>query len=323
MKATGFMSLASRILCLCVVAAVSAGSSEGREWTDATGKFHWRADLFAASEELAILRERDGDLHAVQVSELSEADQGFVKKYLEDDSRVSQDVHNWTMASGLKVKGTVLAYKSGPVEFEYKNGTPYVNGKRFRQLDPVYQKMVIKLVAETEDPSVETEADYKKWARALRRQKRTVQVDGVLMQLQSGQEYSIPMFLFSRADRSVLEAGWQQWSDEEATRQQQAQQDALLRAEAEDYQRRSKEAEQREQEEKEQDRRIQMMQLGLLAVDAGLTSIWEVQMAPGPGVYGRPMRVVVPANDSIAAQQAALQQHPGYVVGPTRQLSIR
>lgn len=316
--------VSARFLVLCAVIAAGFGSCEAREWTDATGQYSWKAELFAASEELAVLRERNGDLHAVKVKELSKDDQQFVKDYLADeDGRVSQDEHTWTMASGLKIKGTVLNYKSGPVEFSSRSGVPYVNRKRYSRLDPVYQKMVIKLVAATQDDSVETEEDFRKWSRALRREKKVIQVDGVLMKLKSGDEYAVPLFLFSKADRQVLEAGWQQWSDEEATKQQRAQEDALLRAEAEEYQRREREEQQQQQEEREKDRRIQMMQLGLLAVDSGLTSIWEVTLLPGPGGYGRPLRVVVPANDSIAAQQAAMQQHPGYVAGPSRQLSRR
>lgn len=312
------------ILLLCAVATVGFSSCDGREWSDATGRYKWKAELFAASEELAILRERRGDLHAVQVKELSEQDQEFVRKYLKDENgRVSQDEHTWTMDSGLKIKGTVLGYRSGPVEFSVKAGVPYVNNKRYRELDQVYQKMVIRLVAASEDSSVQTEDDFKKWARSLRREKRVIHVDGVLMKLKGSGEYAIPLFLFSKADRQVLEAGWEQWSAEESTRQQKAQQDALLAAEARDYQQREREQQQQQQEKEEQDRRIQMMQLGLLAVDAGLTSIWEVTLLPPPGSYGRPQRVVVPANDSISAQQAALQKYPGYVVGPSRQLSRR
>lgn len=312
------------ILFLCVAAVVSFGSCDGREWSDATGRYKWKAELFAASEDLAILRERRGDLHAVQVQELSEQDQEFVRRYLdEEDGRVSQDEHTWTMASGLKIKGTILGYKSGPVELSAKAGVPYVNKKRYRELDPVYQKMVIRLVEASEDSSVQTEDDFKKWARSLRREKRVIHVDGVLMKLKGGEEYAIPLFLFSKADRQVLESGWEQWSAEESTRQQRAQQDALLAAEARDYQQREREEQQQQQEQQEQDRRIQMMQLGLLAVDAGLTSIWEVTLLPPPGRNGRPQRVVVPANDSISAQQAAMQKYPGYVVGPSRQLSRR
>lgn len=306
-----------RLLLLVGAAICCYGSCSAREWTDATGQYSWKADLFAASEDLAILRDRKGKLHAVQIKELSEADRKVVNKYLKDDeSQVSQDVHTWTMASGLKVKGTVLGYKSGPVEVANRNGVPYVNRKRFRELDPVYQTMVIKIVAASESEDLETEEDFKKWARTLRREKRTIQVDGVLMKLHGGEEYAVPLFLFSKPDREALENGWRQWSADKATEEQRAYEDALVRAEAQQYQ-------QQEEQKTRKQEQIQMMHLGLLAVDAGLTSLWEVQLMPPRGAYGRPVRVVVPANDSQQARQAALQKYPGYVPGASRQVSRR
>jgi len=313
-------SLVRQIILLCCVAATGLDVCHGREWTDASDQYSWQAELFAASKQIAVLRDRKGELQAVQVSELSQADKQFVEAYLrEESSSVSKGIHTWTMKSGLKVKGTVLGYKSGPVEIENRSGVAYVNRKRFRGIDPVYQAMVVKLVAASEDDSVKSVDDFKAWVRTLRREKRMIQVDGVLMKLKGGDEYAVPLFLFSPPDRKMLETGWQQWSAEEATKQQKAQEDTLLRAEAQEYQ----EIQRRKEATDQENRRIQMMQLGLLAVDAGVTSLWEVQMAPGRGVYGRPMKVVVPANDSQAAQRAAMQKHPGYLVGPVRQISRR
>ena len=308
--------LVCTIFCSAVM-CLMAENSLGREWTDASGRHSWKAEILAANQQVIVLQERKGDLHAVQVSELSAADQKFVADYLkEPDSKVNRNMHSWTMQSGLKVKAEVLGYKSGPVEISYRNGTPYVNRKRFAKIDPVYQSMLPKLIAATEDSTIQNVDDFKAWAKALRREKRTIQVDGVLMQLESGDEYAVPLFLFSEPDRKALENGWEQWNADESTREQKEREDLLLRAEADDYQRR------REQEDNKSNQ-VQMMQLGLLAVDAGLTSIWEVALMPGRGMNGRPQKVVVPANDSRAAIQAALQKYPGYVAGPARQLSRR
>jgi len=306
-----------KCLLLCCAIVLSCGSSLAREWSDASGRHSWKADLLAANEQLVVLRDRRGELQAVQVKELSADDQAFVAKYLkEPDSKVSRDVHTWKMQSGLMVKGEVLGYKSGPVQIENRSGVPYVNGKRFRGIDPVYQAMLPKLIAKTEDDSVQTIDDFKDWAKKLRREKRSIQVDGVILKLEGGDEYAVPLFLFAEEDREVLENGWQQWNAEEATLERKQQEDVLLRAEADEYQRR-KEA--KEQENK----RIQMMQLGMLAVNAGVTSLWEVKLAPGRGMYGRPMKVVVPANTSGEAKRAALQRYPGYIAGPSKQISRR
>ncbi len=295
-----------------------------REWSDATGRHRWRAELFAASDDLAVLRDRKGKLHAVQVDELSEADRAFVRKYLEQGaSAVSRQQQMWTLNSGLKIKGTVLGYRSGPVVIENRSGTPYVNGKRFRSLDPVYQAMLPKLIAAVDDDSVQTEEDFRKWARKLRREKRSIPVDGVLMKLPNGDEYAVPLFLFSDADRQVLESGWDRWSAEQADQEQKEQENVLLRAEAAEFQRQRNERRQQQQAAAQRREQIELMQLGLLAVDAGVTSLWEVRLMPNPGVPGRPVRVVVPARNSLAAQQAALQRNPGYTVVGSVQISRR
>jgi hypothetical protein len=288
-----------------------------REWSDASGRHRWKAELLAASEQLLVLRDRKGELQAVEVKELSDDDQAFVAKYLkEPGSSISRDVHTWAMQSGLKVKGQVLGYKSGPVQVENRSGVPYVNGKRFRNIDPIYQAMLPRLIAKTEDASVETIDDFKQWTKTLRREKHSIQVDGVILKLEGGDEYAVPLFLFAERDRAALENGWRQWNAEEATKERKQQEDVLLRAEADEYQRKKEAKEQQRQQ-------IQMMQLGLLAVNAGITSLWEVTMAPGRGVYGRPMKVVVPANNSGEAKRAALQRYPGYIAGPSKQISRR
>jgi len=49
--------------------------------------------------------------------------------------------------------------------------------------------------------------------------------------------------------------------------------------------------------------------------------MWEVSLRPAPGRYGRPLQVLVPAENSDLASRKALAQHPGYVLGPVRKVS--
>ena len=62
-------------------------------------------------------------------------------------------------------------------------------------------------------------------------------------------------------------------------------------------------------------------QLKLQAVQARLTSLWEVTLYPVPGQGGPPLWVVVPGRDSRQTTDAALQQNPGYVAGPVRRVA--
>jgi hypothetical protein len=70
-------------------------------------------------------------------------------------------------------------------------------------------------------------------------------------------------------------------------------------------------------------REIAMMQLQLQAVQADLTSLWEVTLFPVAGQGGPPLWVVVPGRDSRQATLAALEKNPGYVPGSVRRVSRR
>ena len=75
------------------------------------------------------------------------------------------------------------------------------------------------------------------------------------------------------------------------------------------------------QRDQQVQREIALLQLQLQAVQAGLTSLWEVTLYPAAGQGGPPLWVVVPGRDSRQATAAALQQHPGFVVGPVRRVA--
>ena len=64
-----------------------------------------------------------------------------------------------------------------------------------------------------------------------------------------------------------------------------------------------------------------MMQLEMLAVNAGIAQIWEVLLVPQPGVPARPTSVMVPAQNSQAARILAEQKYQGFIAGAVRQVS--
>ena len=67
-------------------------------------------------------------------------------------------------------------------------------------------------------------------------------------------------------------------------------------------------------------RQFRQLELGYLSVATGTTSVWEVTLIPNTA-YAYPFSVVVNARDSLQAQQLALQDYPGWQIGPTRKLS--
>ena len=64
-----------------------------------------------------------------------------------------------------------------------------------------------------------------------------------------------------------------------------------------------------------------MLKLEMLGAATGVIAIWQVGLAPGPGVFGRPMSVMVPAQNSEIASQLALQRYPGSVLVGVRRAS--
>ena len=57
------------------------------------------------------------------------------------------------------------------------------------------------------------------------------------------------------------------------------------------------------------------------AVQAGVTSLWEVTLYPGRPGIGPPLWVVMPGRNSGVAAEEAMASHPGYTVGPIRKVS--
>lgn len=75
------------------------------------------------------------------------------------------------------------------------------------------------------------------------------------------------------------------------------------------------------QRDQKVNQRIAMMNLNLQAVQAGVTSAWEVTLYPNAGNPYPPKWVVVYGRDSLIATQEALRSNPGYRAGPVRKLS--
>ncbi len=75
------------------------------------------------------------------------------------------------------------------------------------------------------------------------------------------------------------------------------------------------------QRDQKVNQRIAMMNLNLQAVQAGLTSAWEVTLYPNAGNPYPPKWVVTYGRNSLIATQEALRSNPGYRAGPVRRVS--
>lgn len=292
-----------------------SASSLAKTWTDNTGAYSIEAELVAFDENHAVLkRATDGALGLVDAERLSEADRAYLEEERTAAAKAPGEQQLWTLRSGLEVPAEVVDFTRREVTLQRRRGKILVNDRPLDSLDPVYQKIAPLIVGEQVGNQVKDEKSLRAWLTHLKGQPQTFTVDGVIVELASGDEYALPFFLFSDADLSVLQPGWESWlvanTADEAAYDSRAELSLALRTRAN----------QRQQVEAAQ-LQVAKLQLGMSAVATGVTSLWEVTLYPGPGVRGTAQWVVVPGRDSRVAQANAVAQYPGYTVGPVRRVS--
>jgi hypothetical protein len=297
------------------IVIIPVSSAFARVWTSKNGQYKLIADEVAFNDEMVVLKKPNGELAAIKLEELSEADQEFArsKETLDKYRKSAEELQTWTGKGGLKVRGRVVAYGRKTVQLQRKNNKMYVDGTAFADIDPMHQKIVLRSLSFLEKKKLEDERDLEKWARRIRGGKKDYTVEGVRLELESGDEIPVPFFLFSDKDLKILEPGWKGWVEADNDEKARQQQDFLMRSAAM--------AHQRDQELKR--RQVEMLKLGLLAVNAGVTDLWEVGLVPGRGTYGRPMTVIVPGDDSRVATNVALHRNPGYTFAGIRKVKNR
>jgi hypothetical protein len=311
-----FLPLILIYLALCTPSAQAQTSPSTREWNDGAGRFLARGEYFASNDDTVVVRRRNGSLVGIELKDLSTADQTFVSEQraaLEasaPDPDAIDRYQTWTSRSGFEVRGKIVAFGRRDVVFRRMSGLAIVNDTAFSRLPSFSQLTAIQIVAEFDDPAVKTEADLNRWVAKLGTESRTFTVEGVLLKLEDGTELPVPFFMFSEADLQALRPGYEQWKDTKASDESRAREDFLLQLQAQEYHR-----------DRAESRQIEMMKLNLMAAATGVTTIWEVFLVPPPGVFARPLSVVVSARDSQQAQAIALAQHPGFRINATRALS--
>jgi hypothetical protein len=281
-----------------------------RTWRDRSGGYEVQADLIGFNSDLAILKQSDGELIAFPIKDMSDDD----RKYLE--SKEAMAVHavdgtqKWTMRNGLQVVGAVVSHVDKEINLQMKRGKLYVNDRPFDNLPSVYQAMLPAVVGHFENKQFAGADDLKDWMGKKGFRPMKYKCEGVLVVLENGDEYAVPYFLFSDADRAFLEQGKQEPREPDVSTEDRERHALYMQTLAAQYQR-----------DRQADRQIKMLQLGMMSVQAGLTDVWEVAMIPPNGNFYQAQSVVVPARNSRDAQQLAMQQWPGYIVGATRRIN--
>lgn len=304
--------MSSRVAIALLLLPASLASA--REWFDVTGRYSIEAELIGFDDDQVILqRNADSELGSVPLEKLSQEDRDFLatKEAEMKAASLSGAPQSWTTRKGVQVPGRVVDYVQREVTIQRRRGKIYVNDRVFDNLPTVYKRIVPQLVGYFEENKVDDEKSLTSWLTHRKGQPQTYTVDGVILELDSGDEYAVPFFLFSDDDLAILQPGWEEWLAANGKYDQQQDMAFELQSAAAAY-----------KQGAESRQRIAELQLGLQAVEVGLTTLWEVTLYPNNGA-GRPLWVVVPGRDSRTAQQNALAQNPGYSVGPVRRVSSR
>lgn len=300
------------LILILVFSYAMAPPSDARTWSSTTGAYSLEADAIAFNETTVILKKESGDLVAVEIAELADTDREYLKsKELAEKLADSvEGMQTWTSADGLKVRARVLAFGRKDLVVTRQRGKVHVGDISFPKLDPLHQQLVLKIMSKLEGKDFEAERELTSWSVDLRGQPKVYPLEGVLMELESGDKIAVPFFLFSKRDLSVLQPGWKAWVEADADATSRERESFMMQTEAMEYQRNARERQQ-----------IERLRLNMMAVATGITSVWEVGLRPGQGVYGRPTTVVVNARDSLAASQMALSNYRGYAVSFVRRVS--
>ena len=292
--------------------AVVASPVFAREWKDSTGSYSVDAELVAFSDHEVVLKREDGKLVSLQRSQLSEGDRRFLET--RGAETVGRDAPNkpptWTMKGGWRITGRPVGYGRKEVVIQRRRGKVYVNDRVLTNLPEVYQRMLPRIVSHFEEVQLDNTKGLVEWAVKQKGRPKKFTIDGVVLELENGDELAVPFIFFSEEDLEVLRPGWERWLASYDNVDRREREDFLLQAQARAYR---------------QDQRIRQqiaaMQLMFSAVEAGVTDLWEVYLQPKAGVAAIPQLVVVPARDSRQAILLALEKFPGYVAGPARKLN--
>lgn len=296
----------TRCLIALVIVSVVSPFAVAREWKTASGTYKIKGDLVAFSADTVVIKKANKDVISIRIDELSKEDQEYLKSKESEDLLKSEAerTHTWTFRRGLKATGRVVDYGTKEVSIQLRRGKAYVNDRTFKSLPEVNQLIVRGIIDYFEKVTLENEKDLEKWLSDRGGKEAKYTCDGVILELENGDEYAIPIFLFSDEDQAILKPGWERWSSYKEDKAKKAQEKFLLEAQARHY-----------QQERTQVQ-IQQMQLGLMAAASGI--LWEVCLEPKPGVAAYPVCVVVPAGNSAQASAKALVQYPAFTVAGVR-----
>ncbi len=324
-----------------------------RLWSDVSGEYSVRAALVDEDDQLVILKKASGKLIAVARSELSRSDRDFLQtdeaKRMIAKHAPEPNEHLWKLKDGTTLRGRVVRYGCHEMIVRRDRGVIYVDGRDLLSYPEAYQNIVREIVGYFAQEKMPDHQSLVTWLARQHGESRRFLCEGVRIAWDSGEDYAVPFFLFSKEDEDFLRPGYEKWLDAElrfvASGRQPSDTNSLspsdtdtinqLAAEHSSETRRAGGLWNTSSGTEEQDRYEQQLanlalrarasdyqrdltsrqMVELMAVSAGLIDEWRVMMIPNLGTVGPRFVAIVPARNSYAAMQEALRRYPGYTTG--------
>jgi hypothetical protein len=281
-----------------------------RIWKDRSGEYRVTANLVGFNDELAILKNSDGELVAFPIEDLSDEDRAFLNSSEAQRIFQARPAQTWTFRDGRQVVGHLVSHGDKEVVIRNRLGSIYVNDRVFDNLPEVYQEIIPLVVAHFENRKFADVGEFRRFVQRRGGRPLRYHCEGVLLALENGDTYAIPYFLFADEDRRFLELGKDDFRHQETSERDRENHALYMQNLAHEF-----------HQDRQMERQIQRLQLGLLATTAGVTDMWEVAMIPPNGNFFMAQSVVVFARDSRQASVLAAQKWPGFIVGSARRVN--
>ena len=175
------------------------------------GSTQIEAELVGFNDHMVVLQRENKELGAIPIAKLSPEDREYLqsKEAMETHDQNLGKMQTWTTVNGLKVVGRIVDYAQREVTIQRRRGRIFVNDQQYDNLPPIYQKILLAVVEHFENFQVANRADLVRWAMGLSGQPKKYNLEGVIIELENGDEYGVPFFLFAEDDRNLLEGGLQ------------------------------------------------------------------------------------------------------------------
>lgn len=288
--------------------------AEIRQWSDPSGKYSVEAELLIADEDVVVLEQEDGEVVALKRKQLSESDRQFVDKQYPTENLPSKiDVDSkWKLSDGEVIAGRLMGFGRQDLNIKRERGDLWVNDRALKELPAAYHKIIPNIVSAIDAVKLETLEETEEHLADQGGGPYKYTVEGIQLDLKDWGVITVPLALLTTEEAKEIAPGFERW---QAAQAEEVSDDDRYATEARERLALSSRDRLRRMERPMGERKMQWMELSMLAAGAGVTDVWEVAIFP-PNRYGYGQRVLVSAENSGLARLQVAKKYPGWRIGP-------